>query len=91
MFTCQICTTFDAIIALLLFLIYIKEVENYSFDRGGSILRLLPIHKCQPVINKDGEVIAVVYATTKIVHEGKRMKVGLAIPIANVQKYLNTN
>lgn len=47
-----------------------------------------PIYKGNsgsPVINYDGKVIGVIYATTKINYDGAEKKVGLAIPIEYVK------
>jgi serine protease Do len=52
-----------------------------------------PIYKGNsgsPIINRKGEVIAVVFATTKIRHQGDKMKVGLAIPIHYLRKYIES-
>lgn len=53
-----------------------------------------PIYKGNsgsPIINHEGNVIAVVFATTKVVHEGNKQKVGLAIPIEYLFKYIRPN
>lgn len=42
-----------------------------------------------PVINHDGNVVGVVYATTRVDHEGSRMKVGLAIPVDDFAEYID--
>lgn len=50
-----------------------------------------PIYKGNsgsPVINSDGKVIAVVFATTNIQYQGDKLKVGLAIPIDYLRKYI---
>lgn len=44
-----------------------------------------------PVINGDGEVIAVVYATTEIEQAGDKQNVGLAVPIHYLLPYLEDN
>jgi serine protease Do len=52
-----------------------------------------PIYKGNsgsPVINEQGKVIAVVFATTTINHNNQSQKVGLAIPIDYLQKYIQT-
>jgi serine protease Do len=52
-----------------------------------------PIYKGNsgsPIINHEGNVIAVVFATTKVVHDGAKQKVGLAIPIQYLLKYIDT-
>lgn len=41
-----------------------------------------------PVINENGKVIAVVYATTKIEYNGQKQTVGLGIPVEHVRKFL---
>lgn len=51
-----------------------------------------PIHSGNsgsPVINTNGHVIAVVYATTTIAQQDQSTTVGLAIPIDYLEKYLN--
>lgn len=52
--------------------------------RASPVLALLaPIYKGNsgsPVLSTDGKVFAVVYATTKMVRDGREMSVGLAIP-----------
>lgn len=42
-----------------------------------------------PVINSDGHVVGVVYATTRVDHQGSRTKVGLAIPVNDFSEYLD--
>ncbi|UNK16176.1 serine protease [Paenibacillus sp. N3/727] len=49
-----------------------------------------PIHNGNsgsPVINKEGNVIAVVFATSNMTQEDQSITVGLAIPIEYLQKY----
>ncbi|XID92965.1 serine protease [Paenibacillaceae bacterium WGS1546] len=45
-------------------------------------------HSGSPVINANGKVIAVVYATTELEREGERMQAGLAVPIADLADLL---
>lgn len=50
-----------------------------------------PIYKGNsgsPVINEEGKVIAIVFATTQITHNNEKQTVGLAIPIEYVQSYI---
>ncbi|PYZ95058.1 serine protease [Salipaludibacillus keqinensis] len=42
-----------------------------------------------PVINQDGNVIGVVYATTRVDHDGSRTKVGLAISVDDFKQYVD--
>lgn len=44
-----------------------------------------------PVINEDGEVIAVVYATTRLDVEGEKIPVGLAVPVEHLLSLLESN
>ncbi|MDQ0253481.1 serine protease Do [Evansella vedderi] len=51
-----------------------------------------PIYKGNsgsPVINHDGKVVGVVYATTRVDYEGDRIRVGLAVPVDYFKKYLD--
>jgi serine protease Do len=51
-----------------------------------------PIYKGNsgsPVINHEGKVIGVVFATTKVVHDGSSKKVGLAVPVDYFEEYLD--
>ncbi|GIP35103.1 S1C family serine protease [Paenibacillus sp. J2TS4] len=51
-----------------------------------------PIYKGNsgsPILNKDGQVIAVVFATTQIKREGKSGKIGLAVPFSHFLKYID--
>lgn len=51
-----------------------------------------PIYKGNsgsPVINEDGKVIAIVFATTQITHNDQKQTVGLAIPIEYIQSYIH--
>jgi len=70
------------------------SVIGLTTREGVSMLAIdAPIYKGNsgsPVINYDGKVIGVIYATTTIDYEGTQKKVGLAIPIEYV-KALNTN
>lgn len=53
-----------------------------------------PIYKGNsgsPVINEDGKVVGVVYATTRVTHEGDSLRVGLAVPVDYFKKYLDLN
>ncbi len=43
-----------------------------------------------PVINRDGEVIAVIFATTEIRQEGKSHQVGLAVPSDSILKHFRS-
>lgn len=50
-----------------------------------------PIYKGNsgsPVINHEGKVIGVVFATTKVVHDGSTKKVGLAVPVEYFEEYV---
>jgi serine protease Do len=52
-----------------------------------------PIYKGNsgsPVINSEGKVIAVVFATTKTEYNGDKVKIGLAIPMEYIQEYLES-
>lgn len=52
-----------------------------------------PIYKGNsgsPVIAMDGKVIGVVFATTRIEHNGSKKKVGLAIPVDYMQEQLES-
>ncbi|WP_416150466.1 S1 family peptidase [Salipaludibacillus sp. HK11] len=42
-----------------------------------------------PVINDQGYVVGVVYATTRVEHEGSRTKVGLAIPLEDLVEFMD--
>lgn len=42
-----------------------------------------------PVINHEGSVVGVVYATTRVDHEGARTKVGLAISVDDFSEYID--
>lgn len=68
-------------------------VGTYQDGDGNPIRMMLdaPIYKGNsgsPVINQDGQVIAVVYATTRVQLDGKNTKVGLAVPIHDVKQYI---
>ena len=41
-----------------------------------------------PVINNEGKVVGVIYATSTINRDGSQIKVGLAVPIDYLQSYL---
>lgn len=45
-------------------------------------------HSGSPVINANGKVVAVVYATTELEHEGERVPAGLAVPIDDLADLL---
>lgn len=70
------------------------EVIGLRPDHGqGAPMLMLdaPIYKGNsgsPVINHEGEVVAVVYATTRIDHDGSRQRVGLAVPTEYFAEYL---
>ena len=53
--------------------------------RASPVLALqAPIYKGNsgsPVLTTDGQVFAVVYATTKVNHNGEQVNAGLAIPV----------
>lgn len=61
-------------------------------DRASPVLMLqAPIFKGNsgsPVLDKNGLVIGVVFATSSVQHQGKKQKVGLAVPIEDVVQYL---
>ncbi|WP_280770874.1 S1 family peptidase [Salipaludibacillus daqingensis] len=61
-------------------------------SRDNPVLMLdAPIYQGSsgsPVINHDGNVVGVVYATTRLDHKGSRTKVGLAIPVSDFTEYL---
>lgn len=79
--------------------LFFNQIANEGNVAGrlsdGGVERLMldaPIYKGNsgsPVINQEGQVIAVVYATTKVNFDGKRIKVGLSIPIKDVQEHLH--
>jgi serine protease Do len=51
-----------------------------------------PIYKGNsgsPVINHDGNVVGIAFATTKVKHGGSTKKVGLAVPVDDFKKYLD--
>ncbi|MCD8510349.1 MAG: trypsin-like peptidase domain-containing protein [Bacillus sp. (in: Bacteria)] len=53
-----------------------------------------PIYKGNsgsPVINKDGKVVGVVYATSRVDYKGDRLRVGLAVPVDYFKMYLDLN
>lgn len=60
-------------------------------DHVELLLIDAPIYKGNsgsPVINEEGQVIGVVFATSNVELDGTSTKVGLAIPIHSVQKFL---
>lgn len=72
-----------------------NEGQVLGMSDGEVPLLLLdaPIYKGNsgsPVINEEGEVIAVVFATTRLDPEGKNQKVGLAVPAAHVEELLDS-
>lgn len=71
-----------------LFFNYIANKGNIldlTPDRDIPMLMVdAPIYKGNsgsPVINEDGNVIAVIYATSRVDYEGSRKRVGLAVPV----------
>lgn len=72
-----------------------NEGHVMGISGGETPLLLLdaPIYKGNsgsPVLNESGEVIAVVFATTKVDANGKNQKVGLAIPATHVLELWET-
>lgn len=71
-----------------------NEGETWGLlsDRDTPMMMLqAPIYKGNsgsPVINREGEVIGVVYATSTVKRDGKKHKIGLAVPIDWVWKHL---
>lgn len=50
-----------------------------------------PIYKGNsgsPVINYDGKVVGIIYATARVDHDGSQIKVGLAIPVDYLKEYV---
>lgn len=53
-----------------------------------------PIYKGNsgsPVINEEGKVVGVVYATSRVDYKGESLRVGLAVPVDYFKKYLDLN
>ncbi|GAA0356548.1 S1C family serine protease [Bacillus horti] len=60
-------------------------------DEGELLLIDAPIYKGNsgsPIINEQGEVIGVVFATSRVDIQGKATRVGLAVPIEDVHRHL---
>lgn len=66
----------------------IRRMTNVA-DRDSPVLAIdAPIYKGNsgsPVLNEDGKVIAVIYATARIADGNDRIKVGLAVPILDLE------
>ena len=64
-------------------------------DQGQGTPMLMidaPIYKGNsgsPVINHDGGVVGVVFATTRVEHDGSKVRVGLAVPVEYFEEYLD--
>jgi serine protease Do len=70
--------------------VVIGEVPVAGLDIPAIALQA-PIYKGNsgsPVINKAGEIIAIVFATSKIERQGEKLDVGLAIPVRYLIPYL---
>lgn len=63
-------------------------------DRPGRVISLnapiYPGNSGSPVFNRNGEVVGVVFGTLKSVKEGKEKIIGLAIPIIDLGKLIQT-
>lgn len=81
--------------------LFFKRIANVGSVMGMSLLQdwELPImiidapvykgNSGSPVINDKGKVIAVVFATTKILVNNRKSKVGLAVPVSYLRKYID--
>ncbi len=67
------------------------EIEDWEMPVMAIQAPIYKGNSGSPIINLDGNVIAVVFATTKVVHEGNKIKAGLAIPIEYLVKYIQAN
>ncbi|WP_051314715.1 S1C family serine protease [Alteribacter aurantiacus] len=77
-----------------LFFNFIANVGHLLGERNDGILMLdAPIYRGNsgsPAINKSGEVVGVVYATTRIDHNGDSKRVGLIVPTDTfIDTYVN--
>lgn len=69
----------------------VEDLIPVSSKEKPMLMLDAPIYKGNsgsPVINEDGQVVAVVYATTRVEHDGDKKKVGLAIPTEYFQHHL---
>lgn len=66
-----------------LFLEVINRIEINNLVIGGKFYKG---NSGSPILNKDGEVLGILYATTKVVVDGKEIDAALAVPI----NYVNT-
>lgn len=67
------------------------EVIGYSSSVPQIMLIQAPVYKGNsgsPVIDQNGEVIGVVYATSNMTIDGSRKKVGLAVPVNEVHELI---
>ncbi len=68
---------------------YVHSIVQSGTRASPVIALIAPIYKGNsgsPVINQEGEVIAVVYATSSIPSGNDKLKVGLAVPIADLKR-----
>jgi len=65
----------------------LTEIEGWELPVMAISAPIYKGNSGSPIINHEGKVIAVVFATTKIRHEGEKLKVGLAIPIEYISRY----
>lgn len=80
--------------------LFFSGIANEGYVMGLTLLQdwQLPVlaleapiyrgNSGSPILNVDGEVIAVVFATTKLEIDGTSKKVGLAVPVDYLQSYL---
>ncbi len=74
------------------FIVNKGTILGLTANREAPILMIdAPVYKGNsgsPVINNDGNVIGVVYATSRVNFDGSQIKVGLAIPVDYLKEYI---